>query len=96
MLINDKIQCDNAYWVEGLNYNLLSVAQLNNSGHRVAFESKKVKIFDDGGRLVGTGAQSKGNLFYLNNDESSCLMMKNKDAWLWHKRLCHVNFDKNQ
>ncbi|WP_238331130.1 hypothetical protein, partial [Mannheimia haemolytica] len=26
----DKILCDNAYYVEGLNYNLLSVSQMNN------------------------------------------------------------------
>lgn len=69
------------------------MAQLKNLGHQVAFESKKVKIFDDGGKLVGIGAQSKGNLFYLDNVESSYLMMKNEDAWLWNKRLCHVNFD---
>lgn len=33
LMINDRIKCENAYWVDGLNYNLLSVAQLNNSGH---------------------------------------------------------------
>ena len=30
--LTDKISCDNAYYVEGLNYNLLSVSQLNNLG----------------------------------------------------------------
>lgn len=93
LMINDRLKCENAYLVKGLNYNLLSVAQLNNSGHRVSFESKKVKIFDDGGRLVGTGTQSRCNLFYLDNDQSSCLMIKDEDAWFWHKRLSHVNFD---
>ena len=28
--LTEKILCDNAYYVEGLNYNLLSVSQLNN------------------------------------------------------------------
>ena len=28
--IIEKISCDNAYYVEGLNYNLLSVSQLGN------------------------------------------------------------------
>ena len=36
----DKISCDNAYYVEGLNYNLLSVSQLNNLGCKVEFENK--------------------------------------------------------
>ena len=33
----EKILCDNAYYVEGLNYNLLSVSQLNNLGCKVEF-----------------------------------------------------------
>ena len=33
----DKISCDNAYYVEGLNYILLSVSQLNNLGCKVEF-----------------------------------------------------------
>ena len=32
--LTDKITCDNVYWVEGLNYNLLSVSQLNKLGYR--------------------------------------------------------------
>ena len=30
--LTDKISFENAYYVEGLNYNLLSVSQLNNLG----------------------------------------------------------------
>ncbi|MFA1255992.1 hypothetical protein, partial [Klebsiella pneumoniae] len=33
--IKEKISCDNAYYVEGLNYNLLSVSQLGNIGCKV-------------------------------------------------------------
>ena len=31
IILTNKITCDNTYFVEGLNYNLLSVAQLNRS-----------------------------------------------------------------
>ena len=31
----DKITCENVYWVEGLNYNLLSVSKMKKSGYRV-------------------------------------------------------------
>ena len=34
----EKISCDNAYYVEGLNYNLLSISQLGNIGCKVEFE----------------------------------------------------------
>ena len=33
IILNDKIICDNAYWVDGLKYNLLSVAHLNSLGY---------------------------------------------------------------
>ena len=26
-------------------------------------------------------------------EDSTCLIAKIDDVWLWHKRLCHVNFD---
>lgn len=29
LTLNDKITCDDAYWVQGLKYNLLSISQLN-------------------------------------------------------------------
>ena len=35
--LTNKISCDNAYYVEGLNYNLLSVSQLGNVGYKVEF-----------------------------------------------------------
>ena len=37
LMLNDKIRCENAYWVQGLKYNVLSVVQLNNIGHKVEF-----------------------------------------------------------
>ena len=62
-LTNESI-CDNAYWVEGLKHNLLSVAQLNNIGFKVEFMNGKEKLLDDKGNLVGSGKQTKDNLFY--------------------------------
>ena len=26
-------------------------------------------------------------------DDATCLVVEFDDVWLWHKRLCHVNFD---
>ena len=42
---------------------------------------------------IGSGNQTKGNLFYLDISESSCFIAQVEKIWLWHKRLCHVNFD---
>ena len=37
--------------------------------------------------------QTKHNLFYVDLSQSSCLIAQVEENWLWHKRLCHVNFD---
>ena len=53
----------------------------------------KAKLLDGKGNLVGFGNQTKGNLFYLDLNESLCFIAQVEESWLWHKRLCHVNFD---
>ena len=42
IVLIDKITCENTYFVEGLNYNFLSVAQLNRSGYKVEFNQKRL------------------------------------------------------
>ena len=45
----------NAYYVEGINYNLLSPSQLNNLGCKVEFENKIAKIYDTNGVGITNG-----------------------------------------
>lgn len=66
--------CDNAYYVEGINYNLLSVSQLNSSSCKVQFENKIEKIYDTNGKLIGKGDQTRGDLFYLDMNDVTCLV----------------------
>ena len=54
---------------------------------------RKAKIFDVNGKLIGSGDQTRGNLFYLDLSDETCLFVQHEDIWLWHKWLCHVNFD---
>ena len=58
----------------GLKHNLLSVTQLNNIGFKVEFMNGMVKLLDGKGNLVGSGKQTKGNLFYFDLSESSCFI----------------------
>ena len=53
----------------------------------------KAELLNGKGNLVGSSKQTKGNLFYLDLSESSCFIAQVEERWLWHKRLCHVNFD---
>jgi len=48
---------------------------------------------DEKGKLIGSGKQTKGNLFYLDLGDCSCFIAEVEESWLWHTRLCHVNFD---
>ena len=72
--LTNELICDNAYWVEGLKHNLLHVVQLNNIGFKVEFIRGKAKLLDGKGNLVGSGKQTKGNLFYLDLGENSCFI----------------------
>ena len=90
--LTKELVCDNAYWVEGLKHNLLSVAQLINIGFKVEFMYGKALLLDEKGKLIGSGNQTIGNLFYLDLGECSCFISQVEEIWLWHRRLCHVNF----
>ena len=80
--LTEKISCDNVYYVEGLNYNLLSVSQLNNLGCKFKFGKKTTKIYDTNGNLIGKGDQTRSNLFYLDIEDATCLVVKFDDVWL--------------
>ena len=78
--LTNELRCDNAYQVEGMKHNILSVAQLNNIGFKVEFMNGKAKLLDGKGNLVGSGNQIKGNLFYLDLSESSCFIAQAEES----------------
>ena len=53
-------------------------------------------LLDGKGNLVRSRKQTKGNLFYLDLGDCSCFIAQVEESWLWHRRLCHVNFDNNE
>ena len=73
-LIDQRLICDNYYWVEGLKHNILSVEQLNNIGFKVKFMNGKAKLLDGKGTLVGSSKQTKCNVFYLDPSERSSFL----------------------
>nr|GEY42792.1 retrovirus-related Pol polyprotein from transposon TNT 1-94 [Tanacetum cinerariifolium] len=87
------------YYVEGLNHNLFSVGQFCDADLEVAFRKSTCFIRDLKGNDLLTG--SRGTDLYLITPQSTnspnpiCLMAKatSSQAWLWHRRLSHLNFD---
>nr|GEU91077.1 hypothetical protein [Tanacetum cinerariifolium] len=86
------------YYVEGLGHNLFSVGQFCDSDLEIAFRKHTYFVRDlDGVNLIKGSRGS--NLYTISVEDMMrsspiCLLskaLKNK-AWLWHRRLNHLNF----
>nr|GEY40745.1 hypothetical protein [Tanacetum cinerariifolium] len=85
--------------VQGLNHNLLSVGQFCDADLEVTFQKSTCFIRDLKGNDLLTC--SRGTDLYsitlqdTNCPNPICLMAKasSSQAWLWHRRLSHLNFD---
>ncbi|GJV88017.1 retrovirus-related pol polyprotein from transposon TNT 1-94 [Tanacetum coccineum] len=87
------------YYVEGLNHNLFSVGQLCDADLEVAFRKSTCFVRDLQGNDLLTGNRGS-DLYTISLQETTsstpiCFMAKASptQAWLWHRRLSHLNFD---
>ncbi|GJW96680.1 retrovirus-related pol polyprotein from transposon TNT 1-94 [Tanacetum coccineum] len=94
-----KSQASKVYYVEGLNHNLFSVGQFCDADLEVAFQKSTCYIRDLKGNDLLTGSRGT-DLYSITLQDTStpnpiCLMAKasSSQAWLWHRRLSHLNFD---
>ena len=93
--LNDgNIRSEEVLFVVGLKHNLLSVSQICDKGNDVIFKKHGCEIRRaNSGRLVAVGTRTCGNLYTLSDiSEGSCLLGKESEDWLWHKRLGHICF----
>nr|GEX61400.1 hypothetical protein [Tanacetum cinerariifolium] len=98
-LVQGVVMIKRVYYVEGLNHNLFSVGQFCDADLEVAFRKSTCYIRDlKGNDLLTT---SSGTDLYsitlqdTNSPNPICLMAKttSSQAWLWHRRLSHLNFN---
>ncbi|GJS33230.1 retrovirus-related pol polyprotein from transposon TNT 1-94 [Tanacetum coccineum] len=98
-LVQGTITIKRVYYVEGLNHNLFSVGQFCDADLEVAFRKSTCYIRDLKGNDLLTGSHGTDLYSITLQDSSSpnpiCLMAKatSSQAWLWHRRLSHLNFD---
>ncbi|XP_045792093.1 uncharacterized protein LOC123886861 [Trifolium pratense] len=95
-LINkDLPKLDNVLLVKGLTANLISISQLCDQGMKVNFTQFECLVTDDRGDLVMRGSRSKDNCYlWVPQEEtnlSTCLITKEDEVKLWHKKLGHLN-----
>ncbi|GJX16900.1 retrovirus-related pol polyprotein from transposon TNT 1-94 [Tanacetum coccineum] len=98
-LVQGTITIKRVYYVEGLNHNLFSVGQFCDADLEVAFRKSTCYIRDLKGNDLLTGSRGT-DLYSISLQDSTtpnpiCLMAKatSSQAWLWHHRLSHLNFD---
>ncbi|GJS80650.1 retrovirus-related pol polyprotein from transposon TNT 1-94 [Tanacetum coccineum] len=98
-LVQGNIPINRVYYVEGLNHNLFSVGQFCDANLEVAFRKSTCFIRDLQGNGLLTGNRGS-DLYIISLQETItstpiCLMAKASptQAWLWHRRLSHLNFD---
>nr|GEW92093.1 retrovirus-related Pol polyprotein from transposon TNT 1-94 [Tanacetum cinerariifolium] len=98
-LVQGAVTIKRVYYVEGLNHNLFFVGQFCDADLEVAFRKSACFIRDLKGNNLLTGSRSTDLYSITLQDTNSpnliCLMAKatSSHAWLWHRRLSHLNFD---
>ncbi|GJT59049.1 retrovirus-related pol polyprotein from transposon TNT 1-94 [Tanacetum coccineum] len=98
-LVQGNITIKRVYYVEGLNHNLFSVGQFCDADLEVAFWKSTCFVRDLQGNDLLTGNRGS-DLYTISLQETTsstpiCFMAKASptQAWLWHRRLSHLNFD---
>nr|GEY87924.1 retrovirus-related Pol polyprotein from transposon TNT 1-94 [Tanacetum cinerariifolium] len=87
------------YYVEGINHNLFSVVQFCDADLEVAFRKSTCFVRDLQGNdlLVGNHRSDVYTISLQESTSSTPLHLMAKatptQAWLWHRRLSHRNFD---
>lgn len=85
-LLSEAAQVEIVLLVKNRRHNLLSISQICDQGHTLAFNSKYRKIKRKGsGRLVATTIRTLNNIYVLDIAiEENCFMVKLDEIWLWH------------
>nr|GFA58698.1 retrovirus-related Pol polyprotein from transposon TNT 1-94 [Tanacetum cinerariifolium] len=98
-LVQGAVRIKRVYYVEGLNHNLFSIGQFCDADLEVAFRKSTCFIRDLKGNDLLTGLR-RTDLYSItlqatNSPNLICLVAKatSSQAWLWHHRLSHLNFD---
>nr|GEX16329.1 hypothetical protein [Tanacetum cinerariifolium] len=98
-LVQGAVTIKRVYYVEGVNHNLFFVGQFCDADLEVAFRKSTCYIRDLKGNDLLTGSRSIDLhsiiLQDINCPNLICLMAKatSSQAWLWYRRLSHLNFD---
>nr|GEU84191.1 retrovirus-related Pol polyprotein from transposon TNT 1-94 [Tanacetum cinerariifolium] len=98
-LVQGAVTIKRVYYVKGLNHKLFFVGQFCDADLKVTFQKSTCYIRDLKGNDLLTGSRGMDLYSIILQDTTSpnliCLMAKatSSQAWLWHRRLSHLNFN---
>jgi len=85
---------ENVLYVEGLKHSLICINQLC-KGYKVNFESNRCTISNETSGKVLFTSKRVNNIYLLdimhNCPVNECLLSKDDESWLWHRRLAHIH-----
>jgi len=89
----DKVIIKDVLLVEGLKHNLLSISQLCDMGYKITFKPNLFLITDSKSTETVLVGKRVNNVYMLNvygiTSSMNCLLTRNDESWLWHRRLAH-------
>ena len=91
----NKVIIKDVLLVEGLKHSLLSISQLCDDGYKITFEPDQCLIADLESIEIVLVGKRVSNVYMF--DVSSiipsinCLLSRNDESWLWHRRLAHIH-----
>lgn len=92
----DERLLKDVYYIPTLCNNIISLGQLSEDGNKVILNGAHLWVYGKDGQLIMKVTRSMNRLYkiIIESGSSECLLSKcDENAWLWHTRLGHVNFN---
>ncbi|GJX89148.1 zinc finger, CCHC-type containing protein [Tanacetum coccineum] len=93
---NEQKIVSDVYYIPNLRSNILSLGQITEIGCKIIMDGNKLTLYDKNKKLLIKVERSKNRLYSIRLQiEAPICLLANVDnqAWLWHARLGHLNFD---
>ncbi|XP_076921631.1 uncharacterized protein LOC143583119 [Bidens hawaiensis] len=84
------------YYIPELKNNIISIGQATESGCDIWMKHDLLTMYDENGRLLMKVKRSENRLFKIRMKIGAPVCLQSKiedDAWRWHTRLGHINFE---
>jgi hypothetical protein len=83
------------YYLPRLTANIFSLGQLDERGYQILVEDGVMRVREEERRLLAKVNRNASRLYVLDVDIALpvWLAARGEEAWIWHARLGHLNFD---